>query len=138
MGDQTTLPFSADMSWNIANNSEMMNSSTQEPLWRTRLLMTYKINLIAVLVVIMVSMGCSMSLVVVLKHLKRPIGLAIGLCSQFIILPLMAVAFAHALSMRPEEAIGTLVTSTCPGGALSNMFTLWVDGDVSLRYVTFY
>ena len=130
---------------NFAQNAtvEVMNLSDKNytndtdsnpmPRWRANLLVSYKILLTALLVFIMVAMGCTLSLATVWKHMKRPVGVVIGLCGQFFVLPLCAFGFAHALSLEPEAAIGTIVLSTCPGGTVSNIVTYWNDGDVSLR-----
>ncbi|XP_053405064.1 ileal sodium/bile acid cotransporter-like [Mercenaria mercenaria] len=84
------------------------------------------------LIVIMLGMGCTIEFWKLMEHLRRPIGAAIGMLAQFIILPLVTFGFAHALQLEPVAAIGMLVMGCCPGGSTSNMFSYWADGDVPL------
>jgi hypothetical protein len=90
------------------------------------------------LVIIMFGMGCTIELWKLIGHLRRPIGAAIGMLAQFIVLPLVTFGFAHALQLEPVAAIGMLVMGSCPGGSTSNIFSYWADGDVPLRLVIFY
>ncbi|XP_060592169.1 ileal sodium/bile acid cotransporter-like [Ruditapes philippinarum] len=84
------------------------------------------------LVIIMFGMGCTIELWKLIGHLRRPIGAAIGMLAQFIVLPLVTFGFAHALQLEPVAAIGMLVMGSCPGGSTSNIFSYWADGDVPL------
>ncbi|KAH3839318.1 ileal sodium/bile acid cotransporter-like [Dreissena polymorpha] len=84
------------------------------------------------LVIIMLGMGCTIELGKLLKYMRRPVAPAIGMLAQFVVLPLVTFGFAHALQLTEEAAIGMLVMGTCPGGATSNMFSYWADGDVPL------
>ena len=85
------------------------------------------------LVIIMLGMGCAIEAKELLAHLRRPIGPAIGMAAQFVVLPLVTFGFAHALQLEPMAAIGMLIMGCCPGGSTSNIFTYWVEGDVPLR-----
>lgn len=85
------------------------------------------------LVIIMLGMGCTIECFKLLEHLRRPVGAAIGMLAQFIVLPLVTFGFAHALQLEPIAAVGMLVMGCCPGGSTSNMFSYWADGDVPLR-----
>ena len=85
------------------------------------------------LILIMLGMGSTIEIKELIKHLRRPVGAAIGMLSQFIVLPLATFGFAHALQMEPLAAIGMLVMGCCPGGSTSNVFSYWSDGDVPLR-----
>ncbi|XP_048236730.1 solute carrier family 10 member 6-like [Haliotis rufescens] len=80
----------------------------------------------------MLGVGACIQLKELWAHLRRPYGILIGAAAQFILLPLTAFGLAHALQLPPRQAIGMLIMSCCPGGSTSNMFTLWVDGDVPL------
>ncbi|XP_046546428.1 ileal sodium/bile acid cotransporter-like [Haliotis rubra] len=84
------------------------------------------------LIAIMLGVGACIQLKELWAHLRRPYGILIGAASQFIVLPLTAFGLGHALQLPPKQAIGMLIMSCCPGGSTSNMFTLWVDGDVPL------
>lgn len=97
--------------------------------------LTADIVIKATLIIIMLGMGSTIEIKLLIQHLKRPTGIAIGMLSQFIILPLVTFGFAHALQLPPLPALGMLVVSCCPGGSTSNVFSYWVDGDVPLRLV---
>lgn len=66
-----------------------------------------------------------------LRVLKRPKSPTIGLVAQFAILP--AVAFLSGLYLTdvPSIALGLLLVTCCPGGALSNYLTGVAKGDVA-------
>ena len=87
----------------------------------------------AVLVIIMLGMGATIEIKPLLQHLKRPYGIAIGMLSQFIVLPAATFGLAHALQLSTFAALGMLVMGCCPGGSTSNMFSYWSGGDVALR-----
>ncbi|KAK7498756.1 hypothetical protein BaRGS_00009848 [Batillaria attramentaria] len=84
------------------------------------------------LTIIMFGVGCHIDLADLWAHLRRPFGIVIGILAQFGLLPLAAYGTGHALQLPPLQALGMLVMSCCPGGSTSNLFTYWVDGDVSL------
>ncbi|GBO33395.1 hypothetical protein AVEN_186734-1 [Araneus ventricosus] len=67
------------------------------------------------------------------EHIKRPIGLFIGIISQFVIVPLSGYLILTATGITGLHATGVLIISCCPGGVLSNTFTYFCEGDLSLR-----
>ncbi|KAK3097863.1 hypothetical protein FSP39_013968 [Pinctada imbricata] len=87
------------------------------------------------LIIIMLGMGCTIELDSLLKHLRRPTGILIGMASQFLVLPLVTFGLAHALMLLDVAALGMMVVACCPGGSTSNIFSYWVDGDVALSVV---
>ena len=65
-----------------------------------------------------------------LRVLKKPKAPTIGLVAQFGILP--AIAFLGLyLTEAPSIALGLLLVTCCPGGALSNYLTGVAKGDVA-------
>ncbi|XP_045216889.2 ileal sodium/bile acid cotransporter-like [Mercenaria mercenaria] len=84
------------------------------------------------LIMIMFGMGCTIEFWKLIQHFRRPIGAAIGMLAQFIVLPLVTFGCAHALQLEPMAAIGMLVMGCCPSGSMSNMYSYWADGDVPL------
>ncbi|XP_070541714.1 ileal sodium/bile acid cotransporter-like [Ptychodera flava] len=84
------------------------------------------------LALIMIGMGCTITLQEIWKNLKRPTGICICFLSQFGVMPLVAFGMAHLLQLSPYTAIGALIIACCPGGTVSNIFTYWTDGDVCL------
>lgn len=66
-----------------------------------------------------------------LRVLKRPKAPVIGLVAQFGILPAVAFLTGLYLTESPSIALGLLLVTCCPGGALSNYLTGVANGDVA-------
>jgi len=81
---------------------------------------------------IMFGMGLSLRPQDFKKIVKSPKVVAIGICAQMLLLPLIALIIAIALKLPPEIAVGLIIIALAPGGATSNMFTYLFKGDVSL------
>ena len=90
---------------------------------------------IVALILLMLVSGCRVKHQDLVYHLKRPWCLLVGMGCQYIVLPLVAFCVTLAFSVQPNQAVAIIITCTCPGGPLSNLGTIAVDGDVSLRYV---
>lgn len=65
-------------------------------------------------------------------HIRRPIGIVIGMCSQFVLLPLSAFLLIKVLGLGILHATGLLLLACSPGGVTSNIFTYFCEGDISL------
>lgn len=65
------------------------------------------------------------------RVLKSPKAPAIGLLAQFGILPAVAFGAGMYLNDLPSVALGLLLVTCCPGGALSNYLTGVARGDVA-------
>jgi len=63
--------------------------------------------------------------------LRQPKAPAIGLVAQFGILPAVAFGAGLYLTDIPSVALGLLLVTCCPGGALSNYLTGVARGDVA-------
>ncbi|KAK7026482.1 hypothetical protein SK128_024395 [Halocaridina rubra] len=83
-------------------------------------------------ITLMLGMGSAIWVRDILSHMRRPCGAVIGLVGQFGVLPATGFAFSLMFGFRPYEALGVLIISCSPGGAFSNFFTFWVDGDLAL------
>ncbi|XP_035693554.1 ileal sodium/bile acid cotransporter-like [Branchiostoma floridae] len=83
---------------------------------------------------ILVAMGCTLDLQAMLKYIKRPYGIGVGVMSQFVIMPLVAflLCLAFQSQLDPARALSILVVGTCPGGHMSNLLVYWLDGDMNL------
>jgi BASS family bile acid:Na+ symporter len=66
-----------------------------------------------------------------LKVFKRPKAPTVGLVAQFAILPAVAFFTGLYLTDSPSIALGLLLVTCCPGGALSNYLTGVAKGDVA-------
>ncbi len=63
---------------------------------------------------------------------RKPFSLSIGLASQWIIMPLLTLAFIWLADLSPYISLGLLLVSVCPGGNVSNFFSLLSNGNVAL------
>lgn len=88
---------------------------------------------IIILFITMISLGCTMEIDKIKHHIVRPSGVGIAVVAQFGIMPLTAFCLAKILQLRPIEAITVLICGCCPGGNLSNIFALALQGDMNLR-----
>ncbi|XP_063049407.1 hepatic sodium/bile acid cotransporter-like [Engraulis encrasicolus] len=90
---------------------------------------------VVILCITMVSLGCTMEVAKIRQHLLRPKGVAIAVVAQFGIMPLTAFTLAKILSLSPLEGVTVLICGCCPGGNLSNIFSLALHGDMNLSIV---
>lgn len=58
-----------------------------------------------------------------------------GLLSQWLILPLITLLLIYLLEPHPLFALGMILVSVCPGGNVSNFFTMLANGNVGLSVV---
>ncbi|CAJ1073759.1 sodium/bile acid cotransporter-like [Xyrichtys novacula] len=89
----------------------------------------------ACLFIIMISLGCTMEVSKIKAHCLKPKGVAIALVAQFGIMPLTAFILAKSFQMQSYRAVTVLICGCCPGGSLSNIFALAVQGDMNLSIV---
>ncbi|XP_076605626.1 hepatic sodium/bile acid cotransporter-like [Chaetodon auriga] len=96
---------------------------------------TINIFSMIILFITMISIGCTMEISKIKTHLLKPKGVAIALLAQFGIMPLTAFCLAKILQMDPIKAVTVLISGCCPGGNLSNIFSLAIKGDMNLSIV---
>ncbi|GAB5572981.1 sodium/bile acid cotransporter isoform X1 [Prionailurus iriomotensis] len=88
--------------------------------------------LVFLLLIIMLSLGCTMEFSKIKAHFWKPKGLAIALIAQYGIMPLTAFALGKVFQLNNIEALAILVCGCSPGGTLSNIFSLAMKGDMNL------
>lgn len=88
--------------------------------------------IVTLLGIIMFGMGLTISLDDFKEVAKRPFEVGIGVVSQFLIMPLLAVLLTAIIPMSPEVAAGVILVGCCPGGTSSNVMTYLAKGDVAL------
>jgi BASS family bile acid:Na+ symporter len=88
--------------------------------------------LAAMIFVIMLGMGASLTLRDFVLALKRPYGMAIGLLSQYGFMPAIALALALLLPVSDPVKIGIVIMGCMPGGTTSNIFTYFSRGNLAL------
>jgi len=81
---------------------------------------------------IMFAMGLTLTIGDFTKLAKHPLAVALGLFTQMILLPLLALALLAVFPMRPQFAVGVMILAACPGGITSNMITHIARGDTAL------
>lgn len=82
--------------------------------------------------IIMFSVALSVKFSDLKVILKTPASVGTGLLSQYLVLP--AVSFLLVWILRPEPglAMGMLLVAACPGGNISNFFSMRCGGNVAL------
>lgn len=86
----------------------------------------------AILAVIMFGVGLDLDLGEFRRTLRAPRGPAVGLVTQFLLLPALAFGAVRLLGPDPAVALGVLVVCSCPGGTVSNVVTHLAGANVSL------
>lgn len=95
--------------------------------------MALSVILVIMLLIIMLSLGCTMEFSKIKAHLLKPKGLAIAMVAQYGIMPLTAFLLGKVFQLNNIEALAILICGCSPGGNLSNIFSLAVKGDMNLR-----
>jgi len=62
----------------------------------------------------------------------RPRAYVAGVVAQLLALPLLTVVLVHLLNPLPSIALGMILVACCPGGNVSNMLVLLVNGNTAL------
>lgn len=81
----------------------------------------------------MLGLGCAVELGQLGQQLRRPMGLLLALLGQFVAMPLVAFLLALIFALDEVAAVAVLLCGCCPGGNLSNLMSVLVDGDMNLR-----
>jgi BASS family bile acid:Na+ symporter len=63
---------------------------------------------------------------------RNPKGFWVGVVSQFIFLPAITFLLVYFLRPHPGLALGMILVAACPGGNVSNFYTLVAGGNVAL------
>lgn len=64
--------------------------------------------------------------------LRNPKSVLVGIVSQYLFLPLLTVGLILIIQPEPALAAGMLLLSACPGGNVSNFFSLVGKGNIEL------
>jgi len=81
---------------------------------------------------IMFTLGLGLTFSDFARVAKMPKNFLIGLVSQLIFLPLVALIIVFIWPLQPELAIGLMLIAAAPGGVTSNILTSFAKGDVAL------
>lgn len=80
----------------------------------------------------MLGMGLSLTMRDFRNIFLQPKAVILGLLSQMIILPLFAMLVAQLSGLSDELKVGLVLIAACPGGAVSNLITHLLKGNVAL------
>lgn len=99
----------------------------------SKLQMRFGIAISIALCIAMFFLGTDLEFEIILSYLKRPIGPVIGICSQFIGMPIASYVIGYLLLRdQPFERFGLLLIGCSPGGTSSNFWTAFFKGDLNL------
>jgi BASS family bile acid:Na+ symporter len=84
------------------------------------------------LALIMLGMGLSLTTRDFRNIFMHPKAVILGLVSQMIVLPLFAILVAQFSGLSDELKVGLVLIAACPGGAVSNLITHLLKGNVAL------
>lgn len=82
--------------------------------------------------VVMFGMGLTLKAVDFKIVFTKPIPVLLGVCAQFIVMPLIAFAIAKLLNLPAELAAGLVLLGCVPGGTASNVMVFLAKGNVPL------
>ena len=80
----------------------------------------------------MLGMGATLRPADFAAVLRVPIGVGVGLFTQLVCVPLLALAVSRALSVPPGIAVGLMLVAAVPGGTMSNVLTWLAHGNTPL------
>ncbi|XP_075051492.1 sodium/bile acid cotransporter 4 [Mixophyes fleayi] len=109
--------------------------ATSAPFWDSPLNHGLSVFVGVALCVTMLGLGCTVEVSQIGGHLRRPIGVLLALICQFVLMPLVAFLLALIFSLNEVAAIAVLLCGCCPGGNLSNIMSLLVNGDMNLSII---
>jgi quinoprotein glucose dehydrogenase len=82
--------------------------------------------------IIMFGMGTSMSIHDFAGVIKQPKGVIIGVCSHYIIMPLLGFTLANISGLPPEIAAGIILVGCSPNGLASNVISYLAQANLAL------
>ena len=86
--------------------------------------------IVPLLVVIMLSMGLTLTPKDFLDILKRPYIVLYGAFLQFTVMPLTSYALGVTFNLPPQLFVGVVLVGSAPGGTASNLITYLSKGDL--------
>ncbi|CAI5684144.1 sodium/bile acid cotransporter isoform X2 [Oreochromis niloticus] len=88
-----------------------------------------------IIIITMVSLGCTMEMSKIKNYIMKPKGLAIAAIAQYGIMPLTAFCLVKGFQLSDITGVVVLVCGCCPGGIFSNSMALAIHGDMNLSIV---
>ncbi|WP_299109234.1 bile acid:sodium symporter family protein [uncultured Tenacibaculum sp.] len=84
------------------------------------------------LAIIMFGVALSITIDDFKRLIKNPKILAVGLLSQFILLPFLTFIAILIIKPHPSFALGMMLVAACPGGNVSNFFSKMANANAAL------
>ncbi|MCF6138424.1 bile acid:sodium symporter family protein [Pseudalkalibacillus berkeleyi] len=82
--------------------------------------------------VVMFGMGLTLTPVDFKLIAKKPVPVIIGVTTQYVIMPLVALSIAYLLGLPTELAAGLVLLGSVPGGTASNVMVYLAKGNLAL------
>ena len=82
--------------------------------------------------IILFGMGTTLQLTHFINVFKKPKEVALGISTQYIIMPLLALCLARIFSLNEALTVGLILVGTVPGGTASDVITFLAKGDLAL------
>ncbi|XP_041483460.1 LOW QUALITY PROTEIN: sodium/bile acid cotransporter-like [Lytechinus variegatus] len=87
------------------------------------------------LIISYIMMGSKIKVGDIWSILKKPWVLLLAMVCQFFVMPALAFGLSKAFSLDNTAALGLIMVGSCPGGWLSNIFSLLLDCDFILSLI---
>nr|WP_054548989.1 bile acid:sodium symporter family protein [Lysinibacillus sphaericus] len=82
--------------------------------------------------IVMFGMGLTLKAVDFKLVITNPVPVIIGVCAQYVIMPLSALLIAYIMNLPAELAAGLVLLGSVPGGTASNVMVYLAKGNVPL------
>ena len=82
--------------------------------------------------IVLFTMGTTLKVEDFTNVFKKPKEISVGIATQYIAMPLIALALAKIFSLNEALTVGLILVGTVPGGTASDVFTFLSKGDVAL------
>lgn len=83
--------------------------------------------------IIMLGLGLSLTINDFTRVVKYPRAMLVGLFCQMFLLPVVCFLVAKSFGLPPALAVGLMLLSASPGGAVANLYSHLSNGDVALN-----
>ena len=82
--------------------------------------------------IVLFTMGTTLKVEDFTNVFKKPKEISVGIATQYIAMPLIALALAKIFSLNEALTVGLVLVGTVPGGTASDVITFLSNGDVAL------
>uniref|UniRef100_UPI00358EEA99 P3 protein-like n=1 Tax=Myxine glutinosa TaxID=7769 RepID=UPI00358EEA99 len=124
---------------NCRNKTSLSNNGTGKSGGKARVLSTSHFTDNPVLYILLpfvlfnkCAFGCQLKIDVLCGLAHRPIPVLLAMAFQFVIAPMYGFALSRVLDFTTDLSLGLVVACSCPGGGGGYLYSLLLDGDVTL------